>query len=125
MARLTATVEADGFERLQVRIANDGDAPVRFSTATLLGPVAFEIVDASGERVPAGPPPMPPSDLESEALTLAPGESTTLSFSGRELFGDTPPAGPHRVRFAGHTPPLQDPDAYAGPISSAWVDVVS
>ena len=104
-----------------VRLRNDGQQPVRLSTATMLGPVSFELADEGGRRVPLGPPPVPPADLEAGLTTIGPGETTTLDYRGDELVSESPPPGRYRLRFVGHAPPLGE--AWSGPIESAWVDL--
>ena len=108
---------------LDVLIRNEGPEPVTFSTATMLGSVAFELLDDRGRRVPLGPPPMPPADLATGLVELEPGASLPLRFQGNELLPDAPPPGRYRVRFAGTAPPLDG--AWAGCIESPWVDVVA
>lgn len=117
---LTATVGPAG-ERVDVEIANEGEEPVRFSTATMLGSAAFDLADADGRPVPLGPPPMPPSDLAAGLLTLAPGATTTLSYRRGDLLPDGLPAGRHRLRFAAVAPPLEG--AWSGRVESPWIEL--
>jgi hypothetical protein len=125
---LTAEIEPSA-ERLDdpwawhvsVRLHNDGDQAVRLSTATMLGPVSFELVDAEGRPVALGPPPVPPADLHAGLTTIGAGETATLDYRGDELVAETPPPGPYRLRFAGQAPPIAD--AWSGRIESPWVDV--
>lgn len=104
-----------------VRLRNDGEQPVRLSTATMLGPVSFELVDASGQPVPLGPPPVPPGDLEAGSTTIAPGATVRLDYRGDELFAQPPPSGLYRLRFVGPAPRLEE--ARSGRIESPWVDL--
>ena len=115
---LTAVVTPAG-DRLEVEITNEGDEPVRFSTATMIGSAAFEVTDADGRPVALGPPPMPPADLETPMIELAPGESTTLRFRRADLLPDGPPPGRHRLRFAAGAPALEG--AWSGRVESPWV----
>jgi hypothetical protein len=108
---------------LDVEIRNDGPEPVRFSAATMLGSVAFEVADDAGRPFPLGPPPMPPADLRSSLVTLDPGSSTSLRFRGDELMPTPPPPGRYRVRFAATTPQVND--AWAGRIESPWIQFSS
>jgi hypothetical protein len=117
---LTAALRAEG-ERIEVKIANDGPEPVRFSTATMLGSAAFDAQDAEGRPVPLGPPPTPPADLAAGMVTLAPAESATLRFRLADLLPNGPPPGRHRLRFAADAPPLQG--AWSGRLESPWVDL--
>lgn len=119
MALRAAVVPAG--DRLDVEIVNEGDEPVRFSTATMLGSAAFELRDDVGRPVPLGPPPMPPADLAAGLVTLAPGGSTTLSFRRADLLPDGPPPGRVRVRFAAGAPPLEG--AWSGRVESPWVEL--
>jgi len=105
--------------RLSVDIRNDGDEAVRLSTATMLGGVSFEIVDADGRPVPPGPPPVPPTNLAAGMTTINPGGSLTLEFHGDELFPDAPVPGRYKLRFAAKAPPVEG--AWSGPIVSPWV----
>jgi hypothetical protein len=123
---LSATVDLSSPElgapadwRLRVAVRNDDDIPARLTTATLLGPVAFEVVDADGAPVALGPPPMPPDDLAADLVTLEPNGTLTLEFHGDELLADPPPPGRYRLRFAGRTPEVGD--APATEIVSPWV----
>jgi hypothetical protein len=124
---LSATVELSG-ERLQhptlwevlVRLHNAGGEPVRFSTATMLAPVAFELTDLDGRAVPLGPPPVPPSDLAAGIREISPGASIELRFAGDELLPDAPPRGRYRLRFAGRAPAVAG--AWSGTIESPWVE---
>ena len=127
---LSATVELsdDRLEHpalweVRVRLHNGGEEPVRLSTATLLGPVSFELTDAKGDAVPLGPPPVPPSDLAAGLETIGAGESLELRFAGDELLPEAPPAGRYRLRFAGRTPAVEG--AWSGTIVSPWVDFAS
>jgi hypothetical protein len=117
---LTAEVSLAG-DRLDVEIVNAGDEPVRFSTATMIGSAAFKVTDADGRPVALGPPPMPPADLETPIVALAPGESTTLTFRRGDLFPDGPPPGRSRLRFAAAAPPVAD--AWSGRVESPWVEL--
>jgi hypothetical protein len=104
---------------VRVELHNDGSEPVRLSTATMLGPVSFEVVDAGDRCVPLGPPPTPPTDLAADVRTIEPGASLRLEFYGDELFADTPAPGSYRLRFAGHAPGVGD--TWEGSIISPWV----
>jgi hypothetical protein len=104
---------------LRVDLRNDGVATARVATATMLGPVSFEVVDEAGSRVPLGPPPLPPQDLGAGVETIEPGASLTLHFHGDELFPDAPAPGRYRVRFAAQAPAVED--AWSGLIESPWV----
>jgi hypothetical protein len=104
---------------LRVDVRNDGVATARVATATMLGPVSFEVVDEAGTRVPLGPPPLPPQDLGAGMATIEPGASLTLHFHGDELFPDAPAPGRYRVRFAAQAPAVED--AWSGLIESPWV----
>jgi hypothetical protein len=117
---LRADVRQAG-DRVEVEIANEGPEPVRFSTATMIGSVAFEVRNDAGRPVRLGPPPTPPADLEAGALTLAPGESTTLRFRLADLLPGGVPLGRHRIRFAADAPPLED--AWSGRVESPWVEL--
>ena len=117
---LKAAITPAGDE-VEVEIANAGQDPVRFSTATMLGSAAFDLADAEGMPVPLGPPPMPPSDLAAGLVTLAPGESTTLRYRTSDLLPDGPPAGRNRLRFAAAAPPLEG--AWSGRLESPWVEL--
>jgi hypothetical protein len=105
--------------RLHVAVRNDDEAPARLTTATLLGPVAFEVQDAGGTPVALGPPPMPPDDLAAGLVTLEPGGTLTLEFHGDELLADPPPPGRYRLRFAARAPAVED--APETDIVSPWV----
>jgi hypothetical protein len=104
-----------------VRLRNDGEQPVRLSTATMLGPVSFELLDEDGQPVPLGPPPAPPGDLEAGLTTIPPGETVRLDYRGDELLAQLPPPGRYRLRFVGPAPPLGG--AASGRIESPWVDL--
>jgi hypothetical protein len=104
-----------------VRLRNDGEQPVRLSTATMLGPVSFELVDDGGRPVPLGPPPVPPDNLEAGLTTIAPGDTARLDYRGDELLAQSPPPGRYRLRFVGHAPPLGE--AWSGRLESPWVDL--
>jgi hypothetical protein len=101
-------------DRYEVTLRNEGDETVRFSTAFLVPSIAFEVVDGAGQRVRPGPPPVPPADLATPMVELAPGEATTLTFGVNEL-----PSG-QRVRFAGEAPEV--PGAWSGTITSDWIE---
>jgi hypothetical protein len=126
---LTATLELSSEQltdpalwRLRVEVRNDGSRPVRISTATMLGGVSFEVIDAEGARVPRGPPPVPPPDLAAEIMTIEPGAALSLDFRGDELFPEAPASGRYRLRFAAQAPAVED--AWSGPIVSPWVPFV-
>ena len=104
---------------IRVELHNDGPGAVRLSTATMLGAVSFEVVDAAERRMPLGPPPTPPSDLAAGATTIEPGASLPLEFRGDELFADAPTPGSYRLRFAGHAPGVGE--TWEGRIVSPWV----
>jgi hypothetical protein len=124
---LTAAVELSA-ARLQhpalwevrVRLHNAGGEPVRFSTATMLAPVSFQVAGLDGRAVPLGPPPVPPSDLAAGLTTLGAGESLELRFAGDELLPDAPPPGRYRLRFIARVPAVQG--AWSGTIESPWVE---
>ena len=103
---------------LRVDVRNDGDATARVATATMVGPVSFEVVDEAGTRVPLGPPPLPPQDLGASIETIEPGASLTFHFHGDELFPDAPAPGRYRVRFAARAPAVED--SWSGLIESPW-----
>jgi hypothetical protein len=104
---------------IHVELHNDGPEAVRLSTATMLGTVSFEVVDATERRMPLGPPPTPPIDLAAGVRTIEPGASLPLDFRGNELFADAPAPGSYRLRFAGHAPGVDD--TWEGRIVSPWV----
>src|SRR5262249_32277926 len=104
---------------LRVDLRNDGVATARVATATMLGPVSFEVVDEAGSRVPLRPPPLPPPGPGAGVRTSGPGPALTLHFHGDELFPDAPAPGRYRVRFAAHAPAVED--AWSGLIASPWV----
>ena len=125
MSALTAEVQLDddrlvhpALWDLRVVLRNGGSTTIGFSTATLVGAVAFEVTAADGARVPLGPPPTPPEDLRPDAA-LDPGESLTLRFRGNDLFAEAPPPGSYRLRFAATPPPLE------APVTSPWVSFTS
>jgi hypothetical protein len=105
---------------VRVRLHNRGEEPVRLSTATLLGPVSFQLTDVHGAAVPLGPPPVPPDDVAAGLTTIGPGESLELHFAGDELLPEAPPPGRYRLRFAGRTPAVEG--AWSGTIVSPWVE---
>jgi hypothetical protein len=105
---------------VRVRLHNAGGEPVRFSTATMLAPVSFQVAGLDGRAVPLGPPPVPPSDLAAGLTTLGAGESLELRFAGDELLPDAPPPGRYRLRFAARAPTVQG--AWSGTIESPWVE---
>jgi hypothetical protein len=115
---LTAALSSEG-DRFNVEIVNEGDEPVRFSTATMLGSAAFQLHDDAGNPVPLGPPPMPPADLAAGVVELEPGGSTTLTYRRAELLPDGPPPGRHHLRFAADAPALEG--AWSGHVESPWV----
>jgi hypothetical protein len=117
---LSAEVRPAG-DRLDVEITNAGDEPVRFSTATMIGSAAFQVTDTDGRPVALGPPPMPPADLATPMVALAPGESTTLTFRRGDLFPDGSPPSRSRLRFAAAAPPVEG--AWSGRVESSWVDL--
>lgn len=124
---LTATVALSSQElkhpalwSLHVEIRNDGDEPLRLSTATMFGAVSFEVHDFTDRRVPLGPPPAPPLDLASGITTIEPGGSLALDYHGDELFAEAPAPGSYRLRFAGHAPAVDE--AWEGRIVSPWVE---
>ena len=117
---LRAAVRFAG-DRIEVEIANEGREPVRFSTATMVGSVAFEVRDADGRPLPLGPPPTPPADLRAGLVTLAPGESTTLRVHRAGLLPGGAPAARARLRFAADAPPLEG--AWSGRVESPWVEL--
>jgi hypothetical protein len=107
----SARLEQPGLWQVRVVLRNDGDEPARIPTATLAGPLAFELVDAAGRPVALGPPPVPPSDLDAGTETVGAGETLTLSYHGDELLPDPPAPGSYRIRFVG------------GQVESPWVDL--
>jgi hypothetical protein len=117
---LSAALTPEG-DRFSVEIVNEGDEPVRFSTATMLGSAAFQLHDDAGRPVPLGPPPMPPGDLAAGMVELAPGASTSLTFGRSELLPDGPPPGRHHLRFAADAPAVEG--AWSGHIESPWVSL--
>jgi hypothetical protein len=117
---LRADVRRAG-DRVEVEIVNQGPEPVRFSTATMIGSVAFEVLDDEGRPVPLGPPPTPPADLEAGTLTLAPGEATTLRFRLADLLPGGVPLGRQRLRFAADAPAVEG--AWSGRVESPWVEL--
>jgi len=119
---LSAAVTSAG-DRLDVEITNAGADPVRFSTATMVGSAAFEVTGADGRALALGPPPVPPSDLATPMVELAPGESTTLRFHRADLFPSGSPPGRHRLRFAAGAPPVEG--AWSGRVESPWVELRS
>jgi hypothetical protein len=116
----TPRVEEPADWELEVQLRNESQQPVRLSTATMRGSVAFEVADESGARVPLGPPPIPPHDLAAGLVELEPGGTLALRFRGNELLGSPPPPGRYRVRFAASAPPLDD--AWSGTVESAWAE---
>ena len=117
---LTAAVTPAG-DRLDVEITNAGTETVRFSSATMLGSAAFEVTGADGRALALGPPPIPPSDLATPMVQLAPGESTTLHFRRADLLPSGLPPGRHRLRFAAGAPPVEG--AWSGRVESPWVEL--
>jgi hypothetical protein len=124
---LSAAVELSSAElghpalwTVRVALRNDGPEPVRLSTATMLGPVSFEVLDPGGSPVRLGPPPTPPADLAAGLATIEPGGSLPLDYYGDELFPDAPPDGRYRLRFAAQAPAVGD--AWEGRIESPWVE---
>jgi len=105
---------------LHVELHNTSEEALRFSTATMRGPVSFEVVDATGRRVPLGPPPTPPANLAEGIATVQPGQSLSLEFYGDELFTDAPPPGTYSLRFSAQAPAVDE--AWAGPVTSPWVE---
>lgn len=105
---------------LEVQLRNDADEPLRFSTATMRGSVAFDVADANGEPVALGPPPTPPADLTAGLVELEPGGTLDLRYRGDELLTSPPPPGRYRVRFAASAPPLDA--AWSGTVESPWVE---
>jgi len=87
----------------------------------MIGSAAFKVTDTEGRPVALGPPPMPPADLETPMVALAPGEATTLTFRRGDLFPDGPPTGRSRLRFAAAAPPLEG--AWSGRVESPWVEL--
>ena len=117
---LAAAVTPAG-DRLDVEITNAGAEPVRFSTATMLGSAAFQVTGADGRPLALGPPPVPPADLATPMVELAPGESTTLHFRRADLLPSGPPPGRHRLRFAAGAPAVEG--AWSGRVESPWVEL--
>jgi hypothetical protein len=116
----TTRLQHPALWEVRVRLHNAGGEPVRFSTATMLAPVSFQVTGPDGRAVPLGPPPVPPSDLAAGLTTLGPGESLELSFAGDELLADAPPPGRYRLRFAARAPAVEG--AWNGTIESPWVE---
>lgn len=119
VALSSAVLEHPALWEIHVEIRNDGDEPRRLVTATLLGAVSFEVVDAAGAPVPLGPPPMPPADLEASVAEIAPSGSLALDFGGHELLPAAPPPGSYRLRFAADVPAVDG--APEAEIVSPWV----
>jgi hypothetical protein len=105
---------------VRVELRNQGDEPLRLSTATMFGPVSFEVLGAADRRVPLGPPPTPPGDLTAGVRTIEPGGCIPLEFHGDELFPNAPEPGRYRLRFAAQAPGVDD--TWEGRIISPWVE---
>jgi hypothetical protein len=117
-AAVSTSEDQDGLI-VKVVITNGDAGPLRLCTATFAPSLALEVTDAAGVPVPLGPPPMPPSDLESYTATIEPGGSLPVSYTGAEIFPGGIPAGRYKLRFAASIPAIDD--AWSGPIISDWV----
>ena len=104
---------------ITVHIRNDGTAPVRLNTLLLPYPsLVLQVRDATAQRVPLGPPPVPPADDgQAGREELAPGKE--LTFDYHNPFGSTPPAGRYEVRFV-HVARAQASGDWQGTLESAW-----
>jgi hypothetical protein len=119
---LTASVstsEDSGALSVDVSIANSGTEPLALSTATFAPSLALEVTDASGTRVPLGPPPVPPADIAATVATIDAGGSLPLSYSAAEIFPGGAEPGRYRLRFATEVAAVDG--AWSGRITSGWV----
>lgn len=106
-----------------VKIVNTGNVPLRLYTAFFPMPsVVLELVDDKGQRVAAGPPPVPPrDDGASDRKALAPGESLSFYYGGGRLMGGPLPGpGKYWLRFALHQGKGDKGADWEGEIRSAW-----
>jgi hypothetical protein len=106
-------------------IVNNGTEPARLNAAFLSIPaVVLEVRDGSGHRVPAAPPPVPPTDDAGTGhVELGPGEMLSFDYSGGALFGKTPAPGTYSVRFYYRSGEVRSRShGWRGTLASDWVD---
>lgn len=80
----------------------------------------LQVRDAGGQRVPLGPPPVPPVDDGSAGRQdLAPGNE--LAFDYGNPFGMTPDPGRYEIRFFHEARSARAGSDWQGTLESAWV----
>jgi hypothetical protein len=95
-ARFDSSLDGD----LTGVIENQGDEPAEIDLCVLGSPILSLVFhDASGQRMPTIPPGMPPSPEEQAKclVTLAPGDSKTVSY-GLHIFSPMLPEGTYTAR---------------------------
>jgi hypothetical protein len=103
---------------ISVVVTNDGPDPALLNRSFLEMPaITLEIRDRDGNRVPLGPPPVPPTEDQQTWDELAPGKALELRYTGGELFGVSPPPGRYSIRFVDPTPRSETQPAF----QSDWV----
>lgn len=102
-------------------IRNTGASAARLNTLWLSYPsLMLQVHDAAGNRVPLGPPPVPPVDDGSIGRQdVAPGKE--LSFEYGNPFGASPDPGRYEIRFFHEARVARGGSDWQGTLESAWV----
>jgi hypothetical protein len=112
---------ADDLE-VRVTLSNRGQGTARLNTLFLQSAtIALEMRRSDETPVRPGPPPVPfPDDGRAGRRTLAPGESLTLVYRGRDyLGGKSLPPGTYQVRFV-HESASREHGDWTGAVESEW-----
>lgn len=83
--------------------------------------LALEFRDPTGARVPHCPPPVPPADPEAGRVTLAPGETQSLTYDAAVCIAPRP--GRYQVRFSYASSDASRGD-WVGTLTTDWTNFV-
>lgn len=101
-------------------VRNTGTTSVRLNTLLLPYPsLMLQVRDATGKRVPLGPPPVPPGDDGSGRHELAPGQELTFEYGNP--FGAAPAPGEYEMRFFHEVRSTRETGDWRGTLESGWL----
>jgi hypothetical protein len=101
---------------------NNSKAPLKIDGRVLApAALALDFRDATGARVPHCPPPAPPADPEAGRVTLAPGETESLTYDAAICIPPRP--GRYQVRFNYANSDASRGD-WVGTLTTDWTNFV-